>query len=166
MKTIHDYTMEIIETVLKAADVESIYKHKVIRKVHALKTYKDFKNRQIMEKRVYKAQRPPAKIVFHKLSPSIQKLFLYACELHEIDIEKFCSNSREVEVVDAQRQVIYFLRREMRYTCTKVAMWFMKDHSTILHSCNKHDDEYDSNKIYKKVYEHFRVKAREIIFEV
>lgn len=164
MKTIHDYTLEIVETAINAAKIEPILKHKILRKVYKLKSYKDFKNRQLAEKKVLKERKPPAKIVFHNVPKPIQKVMILACEKNDIDLESFCSNTRKDDVVEAQRMVMYFLHKEIRYSSLKVGSWFMKDHSTILHSCGVHEQRIDTEKLYATIYKNFHEEALGIIF--
>lgn len=163
--TLHDYTQEIIDTVFKSIEIDSLERHKVLRKVRNLKIYKEFKNRLIEPKKFNKPHRPVAKIVFHRIPVTVQQVILLACRKNEVTLEDFCSNRRLGDIVETQRAVIYFLHREVRYTSTKVASWFMKDHSTMIHACKTHEDYYDTNKLYAKVYDSFKEEALKIISE-
>jgi chromosomal replication initiation ATPase DnaA len=163
--TLHDYTHEILDAIIKIANIDPLVRHKLIRKIHNLQTYRDYKNRAILPKKSNKPYRPVAKIVFHKIPAVIQQVIFLACEKNEVDLEQFCSNRRNRDILEAQRHVIYFLHRETKYTSTKVATWFMKDHSTILHACNTHEDLYETNRLYAMVYDSFKEGALKIISE-
>lgn len=166
MKTVHDYTLEIVETAIKAANIEPIYKHKILSKVYKLKSYKDFKNRQLAEKKILKERKPPAKIVFHTVPKPIQKIMILACEKNDIDLESFCSNSRKDDVIETQRMVMYFLHKQIKYSSLKVGKWFMKDHSTILYSCGVHEERVETEKLYSAIYKNFCDEALGIIFAI
>ncbi len=52
MQTIYEYTMEIVDTVMKAAKLDSIHKHKILSEIHKLKSYRNFKHRVLSDKKV------------------------------------------------------------------------------------------------------------------
>lgn len=164
--TLHDYTHEILNAVIKIADIDPLVRHKLVRKIHNLKTYRDYKNRLILPKSTNKPHRPVAKIVFHKIPSYAQQIIMLACRKNEIDLEYFCSNRRKSDVIETQRAVIYFLHKETKYASTRIALWFMKDHSTILHACNKHEDLYQTDRMYAMIYDNFKEEALKITFEV
>jgi chromosomal replication initiation ATPase DnaA len=164
--TLHDYTHELLDTIVKIANIDTLVKHKLIRKIHKLDAYRQYKNKSIVPKKPEKPYRPVAKIVFHKIPASIQQVIILACDKYDIQLEQFCSNRRTRDTLEAQRSVIYFLHRDSKYTSTKVAMWFMKDHSTILHACKTHEDYLDTNRLYASVYKNFREEALKIISQV
>jgi chromosomal replication initiation ATPase DnaA len=162
---VKQYTEELIDLFMKVTDAEPILKHKILRKVGVFKPYKDHKHKLLTSKRVMKPKRPVAPMVFINLPSKIQRLIILACEKHELSVQDFCSNRRHEEIVEAQRQVIYFLHKEARCSSKKVGLWFMKDHSTVLHACNVHNDYYETNKIYRSMYNYFREEANSIISE-
>jgi len=151
--TIHDYTHEMIEAIVNTAKLDSLTKHKIVRKIHSLKMYKDFKTRKLEEVKLQKHKRPTAPMSFSSLPASVKEVIKIACDKHEIDIHEFCSNRRLTDIIDCQRQVIYLLHKEFKYSCTKVALWFIEDHSTILHSCKKHCDLVETNRMYARLYQ-------------
>jgi chromosomal replication initiation ATPase DnaA len=161
--TVHEYTHELIDTIMKTANIEPILKHKIVRKIHNLRSYRDFCNRKLVDKQIQKSHRPVSKIVFHMVPAHIQQVMKLSCEKNEVDLVEFCSNRRKDEIVEAQRYVIYFLHKEMKVSCNMVGRWFMKDHSTILHACTAHENAYDTRKMYSMVYDSFRQEALEII---
>lgn len=163
--TLHDYTNEIIDIIMKAANVEPIVKHKILKRVYANKNYKNFKSRSLVYKKQEGPRRKTARIVFHTLPPKIQELMLLACKLYELDIVEFCSNNRKDDTISAQRNVMFYLHRVLGYSSTKVGMYFMKDHSTILNACQVHNDRLEVERMYYSIYKTFREEANKIIFE-
>ena len=165
--TLHDYTHEIINAVINTAKLDSLTRHKIVRKVHSMKSYRDFKHRKIEEVKLQTLKRMSRPLSYTNLPNSIKQVINIACEKHEIDLHEFCSNRRLSDIIDCQRQVIYLLHKEYHFSCTKVASWFIKDHSTILHSCKKHLDLMDTTKMYARLYGSIRDRvANESIFEV
>lgn len=164
--TIHDYTYQIVDAIMKAAQVDPIYKYKISRNIGKLDVYKNFKHRKITERKITAPKRPRTRVPFNTLPIHIQKIILLACEKHDMDIETFCSDSRKTDKIEAQRNVMYFLHREVGYTSTKVAKFFMKDHSTVLHACNAHNDIYETSSMYAKIYDIFKEEAMKVIAEV
>jgi len=166
MKNIHDYTLEIIDTVMNAANVEDIYRHKILKHVYNLKSYKDFKHRELPERKPMTFKKPAVKLVFHTVPNHVQKIMLLSCEKNDIDIDAFCSNRRFPEILEAQRMVIFFLHKHVNYNSVKVARWFMKDHSTILNACRVHEARMETEKLYQIIYKNFSQEAMKIIDEV
>lgn len=164
--TFHDYTHEIIAVVVDAAKLDSLTRHKIVRKIHSLKSYRDFKTRKIEEPKPQKTKRTTRPLSFNVLPSTVKAVIKIACEKHELEIHDFCSNRRLGDITDCQRQVIYLLHKEYHFSCTKVAQWFIKDHSTILYSCKKHCDLMETTKMYAKLYEVILSKVKEqSIFE-
>ena len=151
--TIHEYTHELIGAIVNTAKLDSLTKHKIVRKIHSMKLYKDFKGRKLDEVKTQKTKRPTAPLAYHKLPSSVKEVIKLACEKHELDLHEFCSNRRLSDITDCQRQVIYLLHKDFKYSCTKVALWFIKDHSTILYACKKHIDLYETNRMYARLYD-------------
>lgn len=159
--TIHDYTHEMIEAIVNTAKLDSLTKHKIVRKIHLMKIYKDFRTRKLEEVKPQKRKRPSAPMSYNVLPASVKEVIKLACEKHEIDLHEFCSNRRLTDITDCQRQVIYLLHKEFKYSCTKVASWFIKDHSTILYACKKHNDLVDTNRMYARLYQVILDQTRE-----
>ena len=164
--TIKDYTEEIVDTIMKVADIEPIQKYKILRKIHTLKNYKDFRYKTLEIKKMTKPRKETSRIPFHALTIKNQKLIIAACEKFDISVDEFCSNYKTTEIVEAQRVVIYFLHKIMGMSSKKVGMIFMKDHSSILHACQKHYDKMEIDSMYSKLYYAFKKEAERVIFEV
>jgi hypothetical protein len=163
--TIHEYTSELIDLIMKTANIEPILRHKIVRKVGNFKPYRDHRNKNLTPKKVLNPRKPSEPIDFFKLPIKIQKVIMLACEKNDIEVQTFCSNRRKEDIVETQRHVSYFLHKEVKLSCTKIAGWFKKDHSSILHACNTHTDYYLTNKLYMKLYDYFREEAMKIISE-
>jgi chromosomal replication initiation ATPase DnaA len=163
--TIHEYTSELIDLIMKTADIEPILRHKIVRRVSTFKPYKDHKYKKLTPLKVLSPRKPNETIDFFKLPIKIQKIILLACEKNDIEVQSFCSNRRKEDIVETQRHVSYFLHKEIKLSSTKIAGWFKKDHSTILHACSTHADYYLTNKLYMKLYDYFKEEALKIISE-
>lgn len=162
---LHQYTHEVIDEIVKIANLDSLVRHKIIRRIHNFKPYKEYKNKDLTIRKARTLYRKTPAIPFRRLPIKIQGVMLAACEKYDLDIVSFCSNSRKREVVDAQRNTIFYLHKNLGYSCGKVAGYFMKDHSTILHACNTHFDRLDVDKMYSKIFYAFKYEADKIIFE-
>ena len=160
---LHEYTHEIIDEIVKLANIDSLTKHKIIRRVHTLKSYRELKLKDLTIKK-QKPKRPAVKIPFHVLPVNVQQIVKIACEKYDIKIEDFCSNRRFEDVIDAQRHVIFYLHKWLNYSSKKVGLYFMKDHSTILHACHVHYDQLEVDRIYSSLYFSIKKEADVIIF--
>lgn len=163
--TIKEYTNEIIDMVMSTLQVDPIHKYGVIKRVHSMKSFKEFHYRKLEGKKLPRKRKSPARIPFSGLSTVVQKLILLSCEKYDVDVFTFCENYRESDVMFAQRNVIYFLRNQMRYSYPKIGLIFMKDHSTIMHACKVHLDDYETDKMYRRIYNSFQEEALKIISE-
>jgi chromosomal replication initiation ATPase DnaA len=163
--TLHEYTHELIDEIIKIANIDSLTKHKIIRRVHNLKTYKELKLKNLSVKKLQKPRRPVAQIPFHTLPAKIQQVMLIACSKYDITIQEFCSNRKTDDIVDTQRHVIFYLHKYLGYSSKKVGMFFMKDHSTVLHACRVHFDRLEVERIYNSLYQSIKREANEVIFE-
>lgn len=162
---LHQYTHELIDEIVKIANLDSLVRHKIIRRIHNFKPYKEYKNKDLTIRKARQLYRKTAVIPFRNLPNKIKSVMLFACEKYDLDIITFCSNSRKREVVDAQRNVIFYLHKDLKYSCGKVAGYFMKDHSTILHACKVHQDRMDVDKMYGRIYNAIKYESDLIIFE-
>lgn len=162
---LQQYTHEVIDEIVKIANLDSLVRHKLIRRIHNLKSYKEFKYKNLTIKKPEGPRKKTPVIPFHSLPVKVQKIMLLACEKYDLDIVSFCSNVRKEEIVDAQRNVIFYLHKNLGYSCNKVAGYFMKDHSTILHACKVHSNRLDVDKMYGKLFYAFNYEADKVIFE-
>ena len=163
---IQEYTSELIDLIMKTANIEPIYRHKIVKKIGTFKPYKEHKHKKLTPMRVLSPRKPVETIKFFELPALLQKLIILACEKYDIDVNKFCSNRRQEDIVETQRNLIYFLHKELKYTSTKIGRWFKKDHSTVLHACSTHANYYLTDKLYRKVYDNFNEEAMKLIVEV
>jgi chromosomal replication initiation ATPase DnaA len=163
--TLHEYTHEIIDEIIKIANIEPLVRHKITRRIHSLKTYKELKSKTLAIKKSEKPRKAIAQIPFHTLPSKIQKIMLISCQKYDITIEEFCSNRRVGDNVDCQRHVIFYLHKYLGYSSKKVGMFFMKDHSTILNACQVHNDKMEVERVYSSFYIAIKREADAIIFE-
>jgi hypothetical protein len=55
--------------------------------------------------------------------------------------EAIMSDKRDAEIADARHAAIYAVMQTRRYTTVKIARYFKRDHSSVLHACNKIRDQ-------------------------
>jgi chromosomal replication initiation ATPase DnaA len=162
---IKDYTEEIVDMIMKVAHIEPIQKHKILRKVQTLKSYKEFRYKTLETKKQAKPRKPTSPIPFSKLTTKNQKLIIAACEKFDMSVNDFCTNYKTNEIVEVQRVVIYFMHVILGFSSKKVGLIFMKDHSTILNACQVHRDKMEVDRMYSQLYYAFKKEAEKIIFE-
>jgi chromosomal replication initiation ATPase DnaA len=151
MPTVAEFTAEILELVVKQLDLDSLETNRIVRAINKNHLYLKYKNRTL-NPITSKVKRPSMVITYNVLKTLDKQIIDCACIIHSITIMDFCGNTRKGEFVDCRRHVMYYMRRELHYTYEKIGTIFRKDHSTVIHSCNQHENFMHSSKQYAKVY--------------
>lgn len=151
MPTVAEFTAEILEIVVQQLELDSLETNRIIRAINKNHSYLRYKNRTL-NPITSKPKRPTMVITYNVLKTIDKQIIDCACIIHNITITDFCGNTRKGDLVDCRRHVMYYMRRELHYTYEKIGTIFRKDHSTIIHSCNQHENFMHSSKHYAKVY--------------
>jgi len=80
---VQQYTHEVIDEIVKIANLDSLVRHKLIRRIHNLKSYKEFKYKNLTIKKPEGPRKKTPVIPFHSLPVKVQKIMLLACEKYE-----------------------------------------------------------------------------------
>lgn len=72
------------------------------------------------------------------------------CQKNSLDVDKLKSNCKNEKYSDYRRALTYILRKEYKYTLTKIRDFLgKKSHSSIHESLKKHENLILHNKKYK-----------------
>lgn len=87
--------------------------------------------------------------VVHK---EMENVVVECCNIHNISHFEFHSKSRLRYIIDCRTMAFYFIRKVLDITYPKMAKHFNKNHATIIHAVNKHDDMMEYDVRYKDKY--------------
>ena len=100
----------------------------------------------------------------------LRKLLTIVCEALKLDFGLVRSNSRKRELVWARNIFMVIARREYGFSTTQIGFFLGRDHSTVVHSTERHDSSLTTKDIpyilwYKKAYNHVMREAKGIEFD-
>ena len=73
-------------------------------------------------------------------------------------------NRRFKEHVKARQLSMYFIKENSTYSLKAIGKMFNgRDHSTVIHAIESVENQRDTNKIYRKLFEEIEVKVKEIL---
>jgi hypothetical protein len=161
MQTIKDYIIKAIEFSRKDLKNQPLALEKV---------YKDFVNfhgipKRKLTKYLDSTKRNRADTV--KVAPiaytwSEEELSILhtICNYHRVLLSQVLSNSRKREVNDCRKQAMVLFYVYFDHTTVTVGNMFMRDHSTILHALETHNNLLQTNvrycRIFKKILDHLQ----------
>lgn len=67
-----------------------------------------------------------------------------------VPMHKFFQRNRKKEVVSARHILIWILRKKLMMTCTDIAKYLDLDHTTVLHSVKRVEDQMDVYQDYRE----------------
>jgi hypothetical protein len=148
MQTIRNIIEIAVKHCLKdAADVWFIEKN--LAEILLLPEIKPYKNKtfgSIINKKSMKIK-PCRPMTLEELQVS-----QIVCDINNMDFNELFSRSRKRETVEIRMILITFLYVYRAYTYVNVASMFGRDHSTIIHNINTHDDLLDTDSLYAVKY--------------
>ena len=95
----------------------------------------------------------------------LRKLLTIVCEALKLDFGLVRSNSRKRELVWARNIFMVIARREYGFSTIQIGFFLGRDHSTVVHSTERHDSSLTTKDIpyilwYKKAYNHVMREAK------
>ena len=90
---------------------------------------------------------------------TFNRLVQAAADVMSVDPQRIKSKSRKRELVTARNMVIAFMRNQ-NVTCKTVGSFFHRDHSTVVHSMQQHNDWITYNELYKDKWTEFLMRTK------
>jgi len=111
----------------------------------------------VKNKNLVPVKKPSLARVEVKSNLTLQELHLsqIICDIHNISFNDLYSKARNVDIVDARKQLSAFLYIYTCYTFAHVASLFGQDHSTAIHNIKKHEDLLQTNNLYCNKFHRF-----------
>ena len=86
-----------------------------------------------------------------------QSIITVAARVAGIGVKKLKSDSRRREIVDIRRMCFKLIREKLNLPTPVIGAIFNRDHATILHNLNQHDDLCSYEKEYKTLYDTLKI---------
>lgn len=150
MQTVRNIVEIAVKHCLRGTEKENAWViEKNIAQILSLADVKPYKNKTFgttTTKRTMKI-RPCRPMTLEEL-----KIAQIVCECNHIDFNKVFSSSRKRECVEIRMILITFFYVYRAYTYVNVGNMFGRDHSTIIHNINTHDNLLDTDALYAVKY--------------
>ena len=82
-------------------------------------------------------------------------------EVIDVPAEKILDRNRTMHFVQARQIVYKILRKHYKISYPSIGKLVKRDHSTIIHSIEMHECDYNTNSIYKKCFDYVEKKHLE-----
>ena len=146
MQTVRDIVRYTIKCALKKMEIADPFMEEVILKqVFKNEVLNSVRRKTVISSPKQKTVKPFIPTNISLLELKISQIF---CETHKVNIDNIYSTSRKRTHVDARMQLVSFLYFYLEYTYSDIGKLVNKDHSTIIHNVNKHQDLIETNVIY------------------
>ena len=77
-----------------------------------------------------------------------------------IPVEQMISKDRSKDVAYPRQMAMYMIRQELEYSFPDIAKIFKRDHTTVMHACNKIEEERKNSRetedVIKKLHNNIR----------
>ncbi len=94
------------------------------------------------------------------LDPTPQSIMEAVANYFYIPVEQMLSTTRSRDVAYPRQMSMYMIRQELGYSFPDIAKIFKRNHTTVMHSCSKIDEERkkstETEKLIKKLHESIR----------
>lgn len=91
---------------------------------------------------------------------SIELVVKSVSDIMNVSLKNLQSKNRSREYVQARNMCYFFLLYRLNMTCTAIAKYFNRDHTTVLHGIKMHKIDVKDNHIYAEKYEIANHKLR------
>lgn len=94
------------------------------------------------------------------LNPTPERIMEAVANYFYIPIEQMISQNRSKDVAYPRQMAMYMIRQELEYSFPDIAKIFKRDHTTVMHACNKIEEERRSSRetedVIKKLHNNIR----------
>ncbi|MDY3618436.1 chromosomal replication initiator protein DnaA [Agathobaculum sp.] len=79
------------------------------------------------------------------LSPTPERIMEAVANYFYVPVEQLISANRSKDVAYPRQMAMYLIRQELEYSYPDIAKIFKRDHTTVMHACNKIEEERKSS---------------------
>ncbi|MDO4271024.1 MAG: chromosomal replication initiator protein DnaA [Eubacteriales bacterium] len=94
------------------------------------------------------------------LNPTPERIMEAVANYFYIPVEQMISQNRSKDVAYPRQMAMYMIRQELEYSFPDIAKIFKRDHTTVMHACNKIEEERRSSReaedVIKKLHNNIR----------
>ncbi|MGI6180800.1 MAG: chromosomal replication initiator protein DnaA [Agathobaculum sp.] len=100
------------------------------------------------------------KIENPNLNPTPERIMEAVANYFYIPVEQMISQNRSKDVAYPRQMAMYMIRQELEYSFPDIAKIFKRDHTTVMHACNKIEEERKNTRetedVIKKLHNNIR----------
>ncbi len=100
------------------------------------------------------------KIENPNLNPTPERIMEAVANYFYIPVEQMISQNRSKDVAYPRQMAMYMIRQELEYSFPDIAKIFKRDHTTVMHACNKIEEERKGSRetedVIKKLHNNIR----------
>lgn len=82
----------------------------------------------------------------------IDKIIMLGGQFFNLDSSWLLGKQRDRYIVEPRMMIMYYLRRECKYSLSLVGKMFNRDHTTVMHAVGHMDDLFDTDPTTKSHY--------------
>ena len=94
------------------------------------------------------------------LNPTPERIMEAVANYFYIPVEQMISQHRSKDVAYPRQMAMYMIRQELEYSFPDIAKIFKRDHTTVMHACNKIEEERKNSRetedVIKKLHNNIR----------
>lgn len=94
------------------------------------------------------------------LNPTPERIMEAVANYFYIPVEQMISQNRSKDVAYPRQMAMYMIRQELEYSFPDIAKIFKRDHTTVMHACNKIEEERrhsrEAEEVIKKLHNNIR----------
>ncbi|HIY38112.1 MAG TPA: chromosomal replication initiator protein DnaA [Candidatus Agathobaculum merdigallinarum] len=94
------------------------------------------------------------------LNPTPERIMEEVANYFYIPVEQMISQNRSKDVAYPRQMAMYMIRQELEYSFPDIAKIFKRDHTTVMHACNKIEEERKGSRetedVIKKLHNNIR----------
>ena len=94
------------------------------------------------------------------LNPTPERIMEAVANYFYIPVEQMISQNRSKDVAYPRQMAMYMIRQELEYSFPDIAKIFKRDHTTVMHACNKIEEERKNSRetedVIKKLHNNIR----------
>ena len=94
------------------------------------------------------------------LNPTPERIMEAVANYFYIPVEQMISQNRSQDVAYPRQMAMYMIRQELEYSFPDIAKIFKRDHTTVMHACNKIEEERKNSRetedVIKKLHNNIR----------
>ena len=94
------------------------------------------------------------------LNPTPERIMEAVANYFYIPVEQMISQNRSKDVAYPRQMAMYMIRQELEYSFPDIAKIFKRDHTTVMHACNKIEEERKASRetedVIKKLHNNIR----------